>query len=98
MAVITISSTFGTGGAAIGHAVAETLGLTFYDRAIPVAVAEELTIHTDDAILRDEKPPSRMDRLLGALANLPTALGPEPASEYLSSTVSFREATETVLK
>ena len=41
-AVVTISAAYGTGGEAVGRAVAGGLGLPFLDRAIPAAVAKEL--------------------------------------------------------
>ena len=55
MHVVTISATYGAGGALVGPAVAERLGVPFVDRAIPVAVADDLGITLDDALSRDEQ-------------------------------------------
>jgi hypothetical protein len=54
MRVVTISATYGAGGGLVGPAVADRLGVPFVDRAIPVAVADNLGISVDDALSRDE--------------------------------------------
>ncbi len=54
MHVVTISATYGAGGALVGPEVAERLGVPFVDRAIPVAVADDLQMSIDDALSRME--------------------------------------------
>ena len=44
MHVVTISATYGAGGALVGPEVADRLGVPFVDRAVPVAVANDLGI------------------------------------------------------
>ena len=70
MHVITISATYGAGGAVVGPAVAERLGVPFVDRAIPVVVANDLGIPVDDVLCRDEQVRGWMARLLSATAPL----------------------------
>lgn len=70
MHVITISATYGAGGAVVGPAVAERLGVPFVDRAIPVVVANDLGIPVDDVLCRDEQVRSWVARLLSATAPL----------------------------
>lgn len=70
MHVVTISATYGAGGAFIGPAVAERLGVPFVDRAIPVAVANDLGIPVDDALSRDERVRGWLARIVAAAAPL----------------------------
>jgi cytidylate kinase-like protein len=66
--VVTISASYGAGGAFIGPAVAEKLGVPFLDRAIPVAVANDLRIPLEDALNRDEQVQGWLSRMLTAAA------------------------------
>ncbi|GAA4100375.1 cytidylate kinase-like family protein [Actinomadura miaoliensis] len=69
--VVTLSATFGAGGAAIGHAVAGRLGLPFVDRAVPVAVAAEIGCSLEEALAHDDRAESGIGRLLVDAARLP---------------------------
>jgi len=62
-ASVTISSTRGAGGHAIGQQVAKSLGLRFLDRAIPARVAVQLAVPRQEALKHDE----RVGRGLGEL-------------------------------
>jgi cytidylate kinase len=66
--VVTISASYGAGGAFVGPAVAERLGVPFLDRAIPVAVANDLRIPLEDALNRDEQVQGWLTRVLSAAA------------------------------
>jgi cytidylate kinase len=99
MYLVTLSASYGAGGSIIGPALAEVLGVSFVDRAIPVAVAERLAVPLDDALARDESQGSRLDRLLrdfapavqvyaGGGAMIPTAFEEQ----------GYREATEQVIR
>src|SRR4051812_2990667 len=70
MHVVTISATYAAGGAFVGPAVAERLGVPFVDRAIPVAVANDLGIPVDDALSRDERVRGWLSRIVAAAAPL----------------------------
>lgn len=95
--VVTISSSYGAGGAVIGPAVADALGLAYFDRAIPVKVAGELAMAICDAEAKDERPPTRSERLIRALANLSVPLGPVPVAQPYDSRTAYCRATENVL-
>ncbi len=94
MAVVTLSASFGSGGSAVGPQLAERLGATFVDRAIPTAVAEQMEVSLEHALARDEATASRFDRLMlsfaavGAYGPLPTA-----AEEH-----AYRDATERAIR
>jgi cytidylate kinase len=78
MHIVTISATYGAGGAFVGPAVAERLGVPFVDRAIPVAVANDLGIPVDDALSRDERVKGWLSRMLAATAPLSVEYMVEP--------------------
>lgn len=64
MGTVTIAATYGAGGSVIGPAVATRLGLPFIDRAIPVAVAQEIDEPLSAALADDVDDTSRVARLL----------------------------------
>lgn len=94
MPVVTLSASFGSGGSVVGPELAQRLGATFADRAIPIEVAEQLDVTLEHALARDQSTASRFDRLMlsfaavGAYGPLPTA-----AEEH-----TYREATETAIR
>ena len=73
---MTIAALHGAGGSVIGPRVAERLGVTFLDRAIPAAVARRagLTEEAVDAV--DARSQDRGDRFRSALARTSTAVNP----------------------
>jgi cytidylate kinase len=96
---ITISSSFAAGGTNIGLDVATQLGLQFFDRAIPVAVARKLNVDQKDAIAQDWKAPGRLERVLAALSSVSLPIGlPEMQGEIAASPSRFKDATEEVLR
>lgn len=97
--VVTISASFGAGGSLVGPLVAERLGLPFLDRAIPSAAAKALDISDEVALALDERGPTRLERLAGALAHVATPLGPESVDVAVGEHPErFRVATEQVLR
>src|SRR5919204_518972 len=50
MPVVTISASYGAGGSQVGPRVAERLGVSFDDPAIPVVVAERLAVPHRNAL------------------------------------------------
>ena len=94
---ITISSSFGAGGNVVGPAVAERLGLPFFDRAIPVAVARRLAIPLDEASAQDERAPSTWARLARAFANMAVPMAPQVLAPQ-DNPEKFREETERILR
>jgi len=93
---VTISASFGAGGNTVGQAVAERLGLAFFDRAIPATVATRLAVPLEDAAALDEKPPSTWVRLAKAFANMAVPMGPQGLSPE-DDPDTFREETERIL-
>lgn len=70
--VVTISATYGAGGAVVGPAVAAALEVAFLDRAVPSAVAGRLGCSLDEALQHDDRSPGGLERLLAGAARLPT--------------------------
>ena len=68
MPVITLSRLTGSGGGAIGRAVAEQLGAVFLDRQIIAEVARRLGIPEEHAADLDERADTFTDRLARTLA------------------------------
>jgi cytidylate kinase len=96
---ITISSSYGANGDSVGHAIAERLGVQFFDRAIPVAVARQLAVEPDEAIAKDWHAPGRMERVLSAMMSSSTQFGLiDPEAEAYSNPDVFRVATEKVIQ
>ncbi len=98
--VVTISATYGAGGALIGRAVAERLGLPFLDRMIPAAVAERLTVTIASALARDDRVPGGAERILTALAGEPALYGitaATPGDSDQEEGDRFREQTEAIM-
>ena len=95
--VVTISASFGAGGNQIGPAVAQQLGIPFFDRAVPATVAKRLAVPIDNALVHDEKAPSALHRLARAFAYAATPLGPEPLNKGIDDPDRFRQETERIL-
>ncbi len=98
--VITISAAFGAGGGMVGPAVAERLGTRFLDRAIPLEVARTLAVPVDEALDRDERRPSILDRIISGMAAAagPIGITPTAAAGSVASDDAFRATTEQVLR
>lgn len=74
--LITLSAAYGAGGSVVGPALAETLGVPFHDRAIPVTVAAELGVDLESVVAHDGRAEYGLGRLLSAAARIPnTAFG-----------------------
>lgn len=96
---ITISASYGADGAVIGREIARILGVEFFDRAIPVAVAQKLAVDPEEAISKDWHAPKRMERVLAALASTSMPyIGMDAHSELFANPDAFRQATEAVLR
>jgi cytidylate kinase len=60
--IVTISRQFGSGGARVGRAVAQRLGLRYADREILAEAACALNMQTDDAAPLEERVPGFLER------------------------------------
>ncbi len=96
--VVTISASFGAGGSRVGPALANRLGLPFLDRAIPLQVAERLSVPLDAAMVHDERVPDSLARSLVNLIGAPVSFGVSGMQSRPSTDEdAFRQATEKVL-
>jgi cytidylate kinase len=98
MTLVAMSASYGAGSTQIAPALAERLAIPFIDRAIPLAVAEQLRVTADEAEAHEEGAGgSWLERALrGFIASDPGAPTPLPAAEAFSSE-DFRRATEEVI-
>jgi len=99
MTVITISHEIGSGGRAIGQAVARELNLTYIDREIVREVARRLNLREEVAALRDEHAEGLADQILRAFADGPTIyLGAPPLEPDLRvDEAACHQATRAVI-
>ena len=102
--VITLSATYGAGGASIGPALARRLDLPFVDRAIPAAVASEIDCSLDEVLMHDDRAEHGIGRIFAGAARLPSVtLGgmdlytPDVTGRLLDET-DFVARTEQVLR
>jgi cytidylate kinase len=95
--LVALSASYGAGGSRVGPALAQRLGVPFVDRAIPTAVAEQLSVPFDEAVAHDEQSaPSFIERMLGGFLGSDTG-APTPLPAQAMSGEDFRRATEEVL-
>ena len=96
--VVTISASYGAGGAEVGPAVAARLGLVFHARAIPAQVAGRLGVPVAEAEANDETVARGLWRVLASLGTMPDPMGGVvPVTEQLDER-SFRLQTERVVR
>jgi cytidylate kinase len=105
MRLVTISAQYGAGGSSIAPAVAEALGVPFVDRAIPVQVARELGVSTEESLARDDRAETRwMSRWLAGAARVAAVTSTVPAAPaggevgVLLSDQAFVTHTEKVIR
>jgi len=97
--VVTVSASYGAYGNTIARALAERLGLPFFDRAISAAAAHQLAQSEDIAESLDDPVPNRWERLAMGFVNVPPPMGPGlVSSEVVQSPERFRSANEGVLR
>ncbi|MGY1591756.1 AAA family ATPase [Geodermatophilus sp. SYSU D00965] len=97
MGIVTISAAYGAGGADVGPAVAERLGLTFHDRAIPAQVAGRLGVPLSEAEANDERVARGLWRLVASLGTMPDPVGGVVPVTQVPDERAFRQQTERVL-
>jgi cytidylate kinase len=85
--IITISRTYGSGGAPVGRELARRFGSEFLDRSIVASVAERSGIPEAEAEGYDEQLPSLWQRVAAALATSSPeiSMSPLPSGETLSA-------------
>lgn len=98
MTLVAISAAYGAGGSQVGPAVARLLGIPFVDRAIPLAVAEQLEVPLEDAQAHDAKiQTSWIERLLRGYVGADTG-NPVPVPGEITNAEDFRRATEKAVR
>ena len=97
MGVVTVSASFGAGGAEIAPAVAERLGLPFHDRVIPARVAGRLGVPVAEAEANDETVARGLWRLVSSLGTMPDPVGGVLPTSTLPDERAYRLQTERVL-
>ena len=97
MGIVTVSATFGCGGADIAPAVAARLGLPFHDRAIPAQVAMRLGVPVEEAEANDESVVRGLWRVVASLGTMPDPVGGALPGAGMPDERSFRQHTEHVL-
>jgi len=95
--VVTVSASYGAGGAEIAPAVAERLGLPFHDRAIPARVAGKLGVPVAEAEANDESVVRGVWRLVASLGTMPDPVGGVMPTSALPDERAYRQQTEEVL-
>jgi cytidylate kinase len=95
--IVTISASYGAGGSTVAPAVAEVLGLPFFDRAIPAAVASKLAVPLAEAEEKDETVESRAGRLIVSMAVLPDVTGRTLGHRRSADIRAFKAKTEEIL-
>jgi cytidylate kinase len=95
--VVTISASYGAGGAEVAPAVAERLGLTFHDRAIPARVAGRLGVPVAEAEANDETVVRGLWRLVASLGTMPDPVGGVMPTSALPDERAYRQQTERIL-
>jgi cytidylate kinase len=97
MTVVALSASYGAGGSVVGPVLAETLGVPFIDRAIPLAVADRLQVSYEEAAAHDDQVNTGwLERVLSGFVGADTA-APAPLPADTISAADFRHATEEVL-
>ena len=98
MGVVTVSASFGCGGAEIAPAVAERLRLPFHDRVIPAQVAGRLGVPLAEAEANDETIARGLWRLVTSLGSMPDPVGGVLPTSSLPDERAYRDQTERVLE
>jgi cytidylate kinase len=97
--VVTISASYGAGGAYVGPRLAERLDVPFLDRAIPNEVARRLAVPLAEAVRHDETAGSVFERFIRVLAPSGLAFGARPFLEHeIVDDAAYRDATEQVIR
>lgn len=97
MGVVTISATFGAGGAEIAPTVAQRLGLPFHDRVIPARVALRLGVPVEEAEANDETVLRGLWRVIASLGALPDPVGGVLPSSTMPDERTYRWQTDRVV-
>jgi cytidylate kinase len=94
--VITISREIGSGGAYIGHKLAEDLDILYFDRDIIVKAAEKLNVYARDVASCDEKRQSFWKSVVSSFSDLDTSQYVPPIANYPSFYEVYEAQSEVI--
>jgi cytidylate kinase len=98
MAVITITRQYGAGGSLVARLVAERLGWTVIDNEFVGEVAKRAELPPEEIAAREERAPSLIERLAGALAlSAPEMFVPAATAEGEGDEERLIRITERVI-
>lgn len=97
--VVTISAAYGAGGGFVGPRVAERLGVTFLDRAIPASVAADLAEAPEEVLAVEDDLGRGISHWLSFFAPAGAAWAgiPAPDSGWSYDEASYKEHVAVVL-
>jgi cytidylate kinase len=98
MTIVTVSASYGAGGAEVGPRLAERLDVPFLDRAIPAEVAERLAVPLEEAAARDESIGGLLTRMAMRLAPMGQAFGASATPQDALDEHAFRRTTEAIIR
>ena len=94
--VITISREIGSGGAYIGHKLAEDLDILYFDREIIVKAAEKLNVYARDVASCDEKKQSFWKSVTASFSDLDSNAYVPPIANYPSFSEVYEAQSEVM--
>jgi cytidylate kinase len=99
LAVITFSSSFGSGGSVVAALVANRLGWDLHNRAIPTEVASRLSVPLEAALANDEVSQTRIGRVLAkfSVQLASESAGNIPAYAFVREE-SFKEHSDSIIR
>jgi hypothetical protein len=101
VALITVSAAYGAGGSWLGPELAQRLGVPFFDRAVPVAVAERLQMPVENVVAAEDAVPTGFARVLARLGTGTGPFGlipPEAIDDLVFEQEYPRRAAQEILK
>ncbi len=98
MPIITISGSFGAGGSAVATEIAQRLGWELFDRAIPLEVAQRLSIPLQEALLHDERREHGLAAVFSQLGLPMVPLAGMPVAVEVLDDAVYKRETEAVIR
>ena len=97
--VVTISAAYGAGGGFVGPRVAERLGVTFWDRAIPASIAADLAERPEEVLAVEDDLGRGISHWISLFASVGAWAGiPAPDAEGRYDEASYKEHVAAVLR
>ncbi|MDE6403724.1 MAG: cytidylate kinase-like family protein [Muribaculaceae bacterium] len=94
--VITVGRQFGSGGRLIGQAIADELGIQYYDKALLVEAAKHAGINPELFERKDEKAPSFFSGLLPVNVGYSSSYSLYPGTSSISDDAIYRAQSDVI--